>query len=337
MEENEINTNDTNNDTSSTNDVIETTNTDNVNETKNTNNTKNTNKKIVHIAIIAAVLVIALVAAIAKPGFLFGTGSKDVVATINGEAITKEELYNKLVEKNGQQTLDVLITNKIVDMELKKKNVQVTDGDINNEMQKLVEAYGGQDALNQVLANYGYTISDMKQDIKMNLSATKLIGDTIKVTEDDMKKYFEENKANFGQPEQVKASHILVDSEAKALEVKKKLSEGADFAALAKEYSTDESNKDQGGDLGYFGKGDMVAEFENAAFSLKVGEISDPVKTQYGYHIIKVVDKKEAKPATYEENKDKIKEMLISQQLPTAFSAWLDQKKSEYKIENLLK
>ena len=131
-------------------------------------------------------------------------------------------------------------------------------------------------------------------------------------------------------------SIILVADEAKAKEVKAKLAAGGDFAALAKEYSTDESNKEQGGDLGFFSKGQMVPEFENAAFSMKIGDISEPVKTEFGYHIIKVTDKKEAKAATYEESKAQIKDIIMAEKLPTTFDTWMQGKYSEYKIENLL-
>ncbi|WP_223254486.1 peptidylprolyl isomerase [Bacillus sp. HNG] len=156
------------------------------------------------------------------------------------------------------------------------------------------------------------------------------------MTDDEVKTYFEENKDSFAQPEQVQASHILVDDEGTANEVATKLADGADFAELAKEYSKDTANAGAGGELGYFGKGEMVADFENAAFSLGIDEISDPVKTEYGYHIIKVTDKKEAKEATFEENKDSIYKVLFDQKISEEYSAWLTEKTEEYKIERSL-
>ena len=148
--------------------------------------------------------------------------------------------------------------------------------------------------------------------------------------------YFEENKDSLGQAEQVEASHILVEDKATAEKVLKKLKNGGDFAELAKEYSTDEGSAANGGSLGYFGKGEMVAEFEDVAFKLEVGKISEPVKTEYGYHIIKVTNKKEAKEATLKDSKEQIKETLLTEKLQTEYATWLQKKEEEYKITNKL-
>lgn len=294
------------------------------------------NKKNAPFIIGALILLIVIGVMIYKSPLMTGTAQGDVVASINGEAITKDELYDVLVAQGGKEALDSLIADRIINLELKKKGLEVSEKDVDAELQKMILEYGGREQFDQALASYGYTDIDIKKNIRMNFSATKLVGAEVAITDADMKTYFEANKATFDTPEQVKASHILVADEAKAKEVKAKLTAGGDFAALAKEYSTDESNKDKGGDLGFFSKGEMVAEFDNVAFTLKIGDISDPVKTEYGYHIIKVVEKKEAKTATYEENKAKIKDIIMAEKLPTVFDAWIQGKYTEYKIENKL-
>lgn len=257
----------------------------------------------------------------------------ETAASVNGEKITKDELNTKLTELYGTGTLDSLITNKVIEMEADKQKVTVTGNEIDEELTKLQESYGGEDAFAAALEQNKVSIDNIRADIQTYLLAEKMIKPSIKVTEEEMKGYFAENKANFDEKEQVKASHILVEDEATAQKVKKELDSGKDFAALAKEYSTDASNADKGGDLGYFGKGEMAKEFEDAAFAMKVGEVSAPVKTDFGYHIIKVADKKAAKPAAFEDHMEEIKASLYDQKIQVEYPNWLNKTKADYQIQ----
>jgi peptidyl-prolyl cis-trans isomerase D len=141
-----------------------------------------------------------------------------------------------------------------------------------------------------------------KRKIKYSLLEVEKVRQTAKVTDADIEAFYKQNIAQYQTPEEVRASHVLLKTEgkdeaqvkAKADEVAKRAKAGEDFAALAKEFSEDESNKNNGGDLNYFGRGAMVQEFEQAAFAMKAGEISDPIKTSFGFHIIKLVDHKQA-------------------------------------------
>nr|WP_264357635.1 peptidylprolyl isomerase [Halothermothrix orenii] len=154
----------------------------------------------------------------------------------------------------------------------------------------------------------------------------------VSVEESAVREYYDNNKENFKHGTQIKARHILVETEKEAREILNELENGADFGEMAKEYSTGPSSKN-GGDLGYFGKGRMVPEFEEAAFALKVGQISDPVKTQYGYHIIKVEDKVEEGITPFDEVKDKIKNNLLQQKQQTAWNNFLKELRDKAEIE----
>jgi foldase protein PrsA len=261
---------------------------------------------------------------------------KDTAASINGEEISKEELYTKLTDLYGKDTLDSLVTNKMIEMEAKKEKVKVTGNEIDEELTKLQESYGGEEAFTSALEQNNVSMNKIREDIEFYLLAEKLIEPDISITDEEMKTYFEENKDSFDEKEQVKASHILVEDEATAKKVKVELDNGKDFAELAKEYSTDTSNADDGGDLGYFTKGEMAEEFEKAAFELEINKVSEPVKTDFGYHIIKVSDKKAGKAATFEDHKDEIKELLFDEKIQTEYPNWLEEKKSEYEIKSYL-
>lgn len=287
------------------------------------------NKKL--LLSIGAILVIVLAVV---GGLAFS--KKDVVASVNGDPIKKDEVYDILVKQGGPTVVDTLINNKIIEQEAKKEGITVSEKEIDKELNSFMESYGGEDTFNAALEQSGISLDYFKQDIENFLKIEKLLKPSIKITEDEMKEFFNENKDSFAQKEQVEASHILVEDEAKAKEVEKKLADGEDFAKLAKEYSTDTSNAEKGGELGYFGKGEMVPEFEKVAFATKVGEISDPVKTDYGYHIIKVTDKKAAKEAVYEDHKEEVKKALFDEKLNTEYPTWLEKKKKKYDIENTL-
>ena len=151
------------------------------------------------------------------------------------------------------------------------------------------------------------------------------------VSDEEVEKYFEDNKAVFAK-ELVNASHILIDSEEKALEIKKEIEEGKDFAQAAMEYSSCPS-KDAGGELGEFPRGAMVPEFEDKAFSMEAGEVSEPVKTQFGYHIIKLNSKSDPANITFESVKEDVRSEALRVKQQEAYLKKLDSLKDKYKSE----
>ncbi|MFC3883481.1 peptidylprolyl isomerase [Bacillus songklensis] len=226
-----------------------------------------------------------------------GANSDRIVQSKAGE-ITKEEFYNELKTQAGDKVLK-----QMVDTMLLEKEYKVTDKEIDAKIKDYEKQFGGKDGLKQALEQKGIKDEKVfKKLVKQELLAEKAATDGVKVSEEDVKKEFEDK-----YKVEIKASHILVKDEKTAKEVKSRLDKGEDFTKLAKEYSIDPGSKVKGGDLGYFIKGNMVPEFDNVVFSLEVNKVSDPVKTQYGYHIIKVTDKKTNK---FEDKKDGIEKEL---------------------------
>ncbi|AGT30991.1 foldase PrsA [Geobacillus genomosp. 3] len=234
--------------------------------------------------------------------------SEAIVETENG-AITKDEFYNEMKERVGKTVLRDLIDQKVL-----SEKYKVTDEEIDREIERIKEAYGTQYDL--IVQQNGENV--IREMIKLDLLRTKAAIEDIKVKDEELKEYYENYKPK------VRASHILVKDEKTAKEVKAKLDKGEDFAKLAKEYSQDPGSASNGGDLGWFGPGKMVKEFEDAAYQLKVGEVSDPIKTDYGYHIIKVTDKEKKK--SFNEMKDEITfEVKRSKLDPTTMQSKVDE------------
>lgn len=260
----------------------------------------------------------------------------DVLATVGDTEILYTDLADQLIELQGKDTLETMITNEIVKQEAEKAKVEVSEEDIDTEYENYINYYGGEESFNSMLQMYGMTADDIRKDIENSLLTEKVIASTIEVKDDELKTYFDENAANYETSAEVAAKHILVETEEDAKSVLDRLNKGEEWDALAAEMSTDTSNKDKGGDLGFFGEGVMVEAFQTVAFAQEVDTISEPVQTDYGFHIINVYDKKEAKAAVFEDVKDKVKDDYVYAKVSEQFATWMEDKKEEYKVENKL-
>ena len=264
------------------------------------------------------------------------SNSNDYVAKVEGEKILQTELDEALRNQYGAEVLDTLITNKIVELEAKKQNITVSDEVIQAEYEEFVEAYGGVDSVNEVLEENGLTADALKDNIRTYQLTKQVIAASIEITDEEVEQYFEHNKDNYGQEEQVVASHILLGDETTAKEVLAKVKAGEDFAKLAKEYSADTDTKEDGGDLGYISQGQMDEAFEEAVFALEKDAVSEVVQTPEGYHIIKVTGKVPAEEAVFEDVKDEVYETVLESRVNDEYAAWVTDKKAEYDIETNL-
>ena len=274
------------------------------------------------ILIISLILVFAI-----GLGGCVNKNVEGLVAEVNGEPVTQQEfddeyaIYKNQFEAQlgegalgqahpeggtygevlGVNILEKLIMEKLVEKESTALNITVSDEEIETKMAEYVEEMNGQEKFNEFLESIQLSEEYFKANLRKEILFDKYRAEVLKdvsVSEDSIKEYFEANKENLVV---IRASHILVDSEEKGLTALGRLNNGEDFEKVAKDVSMDGSAQ-IGGDLGYFPKGQMIPEFEDAAFELKEGETSGLVKTEVGYHIIKLADKKDS----YEDLKDDI-------------------------------
>jgi peptidyl-prolyl cis-trans isomerase C len=255
---------------------------------------------------------------------------EDVIATVNGEKVFRKGLDRRLsVLKRMNQEItrstQMLVLNQLTKKVLlnqfvEGQNIEVSNEEVQGEVEKIKfflksNPNNSEKPLEEILESQGSSISELEEEVTRTLALSKYLDK--EVGEDEKRSYFDINKNAFNG-ERVKASHVLIgttklktDAELekakqKIEEVKKEIDNDADFAEMAKKYSTCPS-AENGGDIGFFQrKGSMVEEFAKVAFSMEVGEVSEPVKTQFGYHIIKVTDREEGKDVSYEDVADMV-------------------------------
>ena len=273
------------------------------------------------------------------------------IAEVNESGISFDQLQNAFlnaISRYDDETLSSFdqstilsfkknILNQLIDYELlyqqaQKEKVKISNDEINLEIDKIKDNFSTPEEFDEALKINKITLAQLKEDIKRQLMINKVLEEAksqVIISDEELLEYYNENKESFREPEQVHARHILLETEEEANNLLLLLKEGlTDFAELAKEKSIGPSAP-SGGDLGFFARGQMVKEFEDAAFSVEPGEISDVVQTQFGYHIIKCEEKKEEHSPTFEEAKERISNTLRSQRENEAISALISKLKEE--------
>ena len=244
------------------------------------------------------------------------------VATFKGGEVKESDVMNQFKDALSQDP--TFKDKKFTDLDQKMQEALVK-GYLNTKLLAIEAKNSGIENSKEFQEKFSTAKDQMLQQ--------KVIEDYLKKAVTDSMIDTEYNKLvdSLKGKEEVKASHILVDTEEKAKEAKKKLSKGSKFADVVKEFSNDQSTKASGGTLGYFIEGQLVPEFEKKAFSMKVGEISDPVKTQFGWHIIKVEDKRKVKAPSKEE----AKQSVVSKLNRDALEKFFDELAKKYDLKML--
>lgn len=340
-------------------------------------------------------LVVLLFATILFTGC--GVKNKEAIVKVNDHVITQadyDELFNqtaknpalqafgldaKKVDKKGfmyvmikDKVINELIVRALIDDEMEKRHITVTNKDTEEALNKIIEQVGSKQKFNTVLKNYGVSLAEFKKDLAEEVKMKKLVDmlEKVNISEADAKKYYNQNINKFKYPDKVRASHILIaanpDEMAEILKgdpknenmteaeikvaVDKQMAEklkkaneilalvnkdASAFAKVAKENSEDVESAKQGGDLGFFAKQEMVEPFANAAFAMKPNTISGIVKTSYGYHIIMVTDRKAAGQDSFEKVKADIMLYLENEKKVKVLENFVETLKKTAKIEYL--
>ncbi|NMA69205.1 MAG: peptidylprolyl isomerase [Desulfitobacterium sp.] len=282
-------------------------------------------------------------------------GGDQWAAQVNGQIISEKDLQARVLEVQKayesmgmdfssdqgkemlksieKQILEAMISSVLVMQEVEKLNLDPNADSVIEQEKNIIAMVGDNSQYQEWLKQQAMTAEEVRSYFALSEEITK----DVSVTEDDKKRFFNNNQEYYGGTgEQVKARHILVETEEEAKEIIALLEDGADFSELAKERSTDTGSKGSGGYLGTFGRGKMVPEFEKAAFSQEVGKFSTtPVQSEFGYHIILVEEYLEPTPADYEAVKDQVAQDALADAKARKFEEYFTQirESEETKIE----
>lgn len=326
-------------------------------------------RRAFQIAVLMAAVFLLAACEAARPEANLPSGAQKV-AVFEGGEVTQGQVQEQL-ELLGQQSglgeitpdspqyqsaiaqiMPRLVTQEIAQAYAREHGITVTERDVEREIERIKDQLvrqarsQGQDlereeAFRQALEQAGITEAQLREQIREQLPVQEVqerVAGDVRPTERQVRDYYEENKdTQFTNPAQRCVRHILFnpDQRERAEEVKRRLEEGADFAELAREYSQDPGSRDDGGDLGCIGRGETVPNFEEAAFGAEEGEIVGPVKTQFGYHIIRVYDVREESTDPLSEVEDRIREQLSATRQAEEFQRWVERQEERRNIRYL--
>lgn len=288
---------------------------------------------------------------------------ENIVARIGSDTITEEQLNHEIqelvamagykiedipeeiIEANKKEILEKMVNDIILEKYIESHDIEISQDTVDSRIKEIVDNYPSEADFEMLLQRQGFTMESFTEEIKKELYIETIIKDRgyKDPTDEDMKAFYEDQKHGFHYQDSVEASHILLsfdnyEKEAalkKITEIKSKINDPSiDFPKLAEEFSDCPSSQ-RGGELGFFERGRMVEAFEETAFSIDKGSVSNPVETQFGYHLIYVTDSREAGTYTFEEKKEEIKRALERSQKSHYVNELLQDLKEQYKVEIL--
>ena len=294
--------------------------------------------------------------------------AQDAVAQVNGKKITYQELNNEFLARTRvpfdkvqedpqaqqarKELLQQLIDSELVLEQAERQKLTVTPQAVDEQVKSIRARFPSEEGFKQALGANGLTAERLKANIKKDMLRQQILKkevlEKVLVSPKDVETFFNERKDTYVQEEAVHARHVLIKvapdaspeveqkTKERANAVLAKAKKGEDFSKLAAQHSED-STKDNGGDLGYFGRGRMVKPFEEAAFALKAGQISDLVRSQFGYHIIKVEARKEAKRLSFTEAKEWVEKDLTREKARARYGEYVGGLREKAKITVNLK
>jgi peptidyl-prolyl cis-trans isomerase C len=288
----------------------------------------------------------------------------EIVARVNGETVTRTDVERAVEALEGRaggpvpaeqrdriyrDIVDQLVGYRLLTQEASARKVTVADADVSAQIAKIQGQFSSEQLFAQALAAKQISLDQVRADARRDLIVAKLLQDEVEsrstVKAEQVQDFYAKNPDQFTQGERVRASHILIsvprDANAaakaqgrtRAEQVLKDVQAGKDFAALAKQHSQDPGSAVQGGDLGYFTQGQMVGPFNDVAFSLKPGTTSELVETDFGFHIIRVVDRQAGRTVPLEEVRPQVEEFLRNQNRQQQTETFVNGLKAKGKIE----
>lgn len=271
--------------------------------------------------VLAATLLLASAVPAARAAAV--PGDFDVV-TVNGVSIRQSEVLERLWARYGSQIVDEMIDELLIRQAAAAKKISASPSEVERRFERLQSNFGSPELFVSQLEGAGTTVGKVKADLADEILRERLVTEAlgIKVTDEELKKAFDANKDKFEKAEGVHLRHILVKTETEALELVAKIKAGGDFKALARDKSLAASGKAAGGDYGFVARGMLPPEIDSVAFSMKAGEIKT-IAGSRGWHILEVVERRPARAASFDEVKDDLRELLLSEKLKQASGPFL--------------